>query len=98
MLAVPLMTPLALYSESSEASMAPALQSAAFWRAMVGAALLGFLISIATFMQINYTSALTNNISGTVKVCDSFFVLSFLRLLCVFCNIFKKLKLYFCTI
>jgi hypothetical protein len=36
--------------------------------AMCGAAALGFLISIATFMQINYTSALTNNISGTAKV------------------------------
>lgn len=34
---------------------------------MILAALLSVLISVATFMQINYTSALTNNISGTVK-------------------------------
>lgn len=62
------MAPLALLSEGAAASATAALASGAFWRAMVGAALLGFLISVATFMQINYTSALTNNISGTVKV------------------------------
>jgi hypothetical protein len=61
-----------------------ALGNMHFWVSMIIAAVLGVLIrcvvcarviasslnlsSIATFMQINYTSALTNNISGTVKV------------------------------
>jgi hypothetical protein len=61
------MTPLAFYVELNDALRSPALQNSAFWFAMVSASLLGVLISIATFMQINYTSALTNNISGTVK-------------------------------
>jgi len=29
----------------------------------------GFLINIAVFLQIKYTSPLTNNISGTLKAC-----------------------------
>jgi GDP-fucose transporter C1 len=31
--------------------------------------LLGFAIGIVTVMQINYTSPLTHNISGTAKAC-----------------------------
>ena len=68
LMAVFFMTPLAFYAEYADAIKSSALQNSAFWFAMVSASLLGFLISIATFMQINYTSALTNNISGTVKV------------------------------
>jgi GDP-fucose transporter C1 len=31
--------------------------------------LMGYLINIAIFMQIRYTSALTNAVSGTAKGC-----------------------------
>ena len=66
-LAVPIMTPLAAITEWRDAVHSATLYDPQFWLAMLTAALLGFLISVATFMQINYTSALTNNISGTVK-------------------------------
>ena len=66
-LAVPFMLPLAATIEWRNAVHSPALLDRSFWSAMLVSALLGFLISVATFMQINYTSALTNNISGTMK-------------------------------
>jgi solute carrier family 35 (GDP-fucose transporter), member C1 len=37
------------------------------WAAIFASGLVGFLINIAIFMQIKYTSPLTNAISGTVK-------------------------------
>lgn len=37
------------------------------WFAIIASGLVGFLINIAIFMQIKYTSPLTNAISGTVK-------------------------------
>jgi GDP-fucose transporter C1 len=45
------------------------LHSAYFWFIMNIAGVLGFLIGIVTVMQINLTSPLTHNISGTAKSC-----------------------------
>lgn len=67
LIAVPLMTPLAAWQEWRDVAQSAALRNGEFWLAMVAAAALSVLLSVATFMQINYTSALTNNISGTVK-------------------------------
>jgi len=39
------------------------------WTALVISGVVGILINIAIFMQINYTSPLTGSISGTVKAC-----------------------------
>eukprot|EP00741_Cyanophora_paradoxa_P007196 tig00001085_g6962.t1 len=38
-----------------------------FWQYMTGAALVGYLINIATFLQIKHTSPLTHTIAGTAK-------------------------------
>ena len=45
------------------------LLSPYYWLVMSVAGVLGFAIGIVTVMQINYTSPLTHNISGTVKAC-----------------------------
>lgn len=45
------------------------LTSAYFWMVMLCAGVLGFLIGIVTVMQIQHTSPLTHNISGTAKAC-----------------------------
>ena len=45
------------------------LSSAYFWVMMIIAGVLGFLIGIVTVMQIQWTSPLTHNISGTAKAC-----------------------------
>lgn len=45
------------------------LVSAYFWVVMLCAGVLGFLIGIVTVMQIQHTSPLTHNISGTAKAC-----------------------------
>eukprot|EP00762_Andalucia_godoyi_P004489 ANDGO_08178.mRNA.1 GDP-fucose transporter 1 len=47
----------------------PFLNVGAFWAVMVLTAVFGFLINIATFLQIKFTSPLTNTISGTAKAC-----------------------------
>jgi GDP-fucose transporter C1 len=39
------------------------------WVSMTVTGIFGFLINIAVFLQIKYTSPLTNNISGTLKAC-----------------------------
>lgn len=45
------------------------------WNALIISGLLGFLINIAIFMQVKYTTPLTNAISGTAKVRhDAFYV------------------------
>lgn len=43
------------------------LASPAFWGSMLLSGVLGFLIGIATVMQIQATSPLTHNVSGTAK-------------------------------
>lgn len=45
------------------------LLSPTYWGVMTIAGFLGFAIGIVTVMQINYTSPLTHNISGTAKAC-----------------------------
>lgn len=45
------------------------LQTGYYWFVMCIAGVLGFAIGIVTVMQINYTSPLTHNISGTAKAC-----------------------------
>ena len=45
------------------------LMSSYYWFVMLIAGFLGFAIGIVTVMQINYTTPLTHNISGTVKAC-----------------------------
>lgn len=45
------------------------LYSIQYWILMSIAGFLGFAIGIVTVMQINYTSPLTHNISGTAKAC-----------------------------
>jgi GDP-fucose transporter C1 len=39
-----------------------------FWAIMIVTAVTGFLINISVFLQIKYTTPLTNTISGTAKV------------------------------
>lgn len=46
----------------------PFLGEPQFWIGMVVSAVLGFLINIASFLQIKFTSPLTHMISGTAKV------------------------------
>jgi len=43
--------------------------SPSFWGTMLLSGILGFLISVATNAQINVTSPLSHNISGTAKAC-----------------------------
>jgi GDP-fucose transporter C1 len=43
--------------------------SARFWIIQTVAGVVGFVINIAIFLNINYTSPLTHNLSGTVKAC-----------------------------
>ncbi|KAL6050420.1 GDP-fucose transporter 1-like isoform X1 [Balamuthia mandrillaris] len=69
-LAAVLLLPIVLMS--GEASML--LHSKMFWQrdywfTMIITGVFGFLINIATFLQIKYTSALTHNLSGTAKAC-----------------------------
>jgi len=45
------------------------LFSTYFWCMMLFAGFLGFMIGIVTVMQIQFTSPLTHNISGTAKAC-----------------------------
>lgn len=47
----------------------PLLWDPVFWFSMTVTGVFGFLISIAIFMQVKFTSPLTNNISGTAKAC-----------------------------
>jgi GDP-fucose transporter C1 len=44
-------------------------RSLRFWGMQTFAGLVGFIINIAVFLNIKYTSALTHNLTGTVKSC-----------------------------
>jgi len=52
----------------------PALYSSFFWSLILLTGLFGFLINIATFLQIRYTSPLSHNVSGTAKACVQTFL------------------------
>lgn len=45
------------------------LYSLSNWLGIIVSGMFGFLINLAVFLQIKYTSPLTNNISGTLKAC-----------------------------
>mmetsp|Transcript_4643 Transcript_4643/g.7712 ORF Transcript_4643/g.7712 Transcript_4643/m.7712 type:complete len:355 (+) Transcript_4643:83-1147(+) len=63
-----LFLPLILVFESGKlADNAETLLSPSFWVGMTAAGVFGFLIGIVTVMQIEATSPLTHNISGTAK-------------------------------
>lgn len=47
----------------------PYLTDLRFWIVMTITALFGYLINIAMYLQINYTSPLTKEIAGTAKAC-----------------------------
>jgi len=47
----------------------PLFYDSTLWTNMTISGVLGFLINIAVYLQIKYTSPLTNNISGTLKAC-----------------------------
>jgi GDP-fucose transporter C1 len=69
-LAIVFLFPLTVITgEIQEAVKVPFLTDATFWFNMTITAICGYLINIAFFLQINYTSALTNTISGTAKAC-----------------------------
>ena len=70
-ISVLLLFPFVLLSGEVQGIMAldPADRHPYFWSVMVLTALMGFLINIAMFLQIKFTSPLTNNISGTAKAC-----------------------------
>ena len=46
----------------------PLIYETQTWINMTISGIFGFLINIAVFLQIKFTSPLTNNISGTLKV------------------------------
>ncbi|PRP80125.1 hypothetical protein PROFUN_12208 [Planoprotostelium fungivorum] len=58
-----------LMGEASELSSNPKFYELSNWIGMTVTGIFGFLINIAVFLQIKYTSPLTNNISGTLKAC-----------------------------
>lgn len=69
-LAIVFLFPLTVITgEIQEAIQVPFLNEPVFWINMTVTALCGYLINIAFFLQINYTSPLTNTISGTAKAC-----------------------------
>eukprot|EP00761_Pharyngomonas_kirbyi_P012136 gb/GECH01012163.1/.p1 GENE.gb/GECH01012163.1/~~gb/GECH01012163.1/.p1 ORF type:complete len:324 (+),score=50.15 gb/GECH01012163.1/:1-972(+) len=77
-IAIVLLAPLVVLSgEASGIVQEKSLGDLTFWGLMTITAVVGYLINIAIFMQIKFTSPLTNNISGTAKACVQT-ILSFL--------------------
>jgi len=58
-----------LFGELQPVLSSPLLRSPQFWYTMTVTGVMGFLINIATYLQIKYTSPLTHSISGTAKAC-----------------------------
>lgn len=58
-----------IFGEGREIMKCAFLHKFGFWGPMLITAMLGYMINIAMFLQINYTTPLTNNISGTAKAC-----------------------------
>lgn len=61
--------PIIFIAQESSVLSEPLLKDFGFWLSMTITGIFGFLISIAIFMQVKFTSPLTNNISGTAKAC-----------------------------
>ena len=57
------------FNEVSEVAYFPHLLSPTFWMAMTLSGVFGFAIGYVTGLQIQVTSPLTHNISGTAKAC-----------------------------
>ena len=57
-----------LSGEFTELKQSELLWSNSNWIAMTITGVVGFIMNIAVFLQIKFTSPLTNNISGTLKV------------------------------
>jgi len=65
-----LMLPTIIFSnEFTRLKESDLLWDAGNWIAMTMTGIIGFLMNIAVFLQIKFTSPLTNNISGTLKAC-----------------------------
>lgn len=62
-----LLTPFVAYS--GEFNVFFEHRSTKFWILQTTAGIVGFVINIATFLNIKYTTPLTHNLSGTVKAC-----------------------------
>eukprot|EP00823_Brevimastigomonas_motovehiculus_P007267 TRINITY_DN6282_c0_g1_i1.p1 TRINITY_DN6282_c0_g1~~TRINITY_DN6282_c0_g1_i1.p1 ORF type:complete len:339 (-),score=39.41 TRINITY_DN6282_c0_g1_i1:102-1118(-) len=57
------------FGECEIVSKAPSIHMPIFWVVIFISGLFGFLINVATFLQIKLTTALTHNVSGTAKAC-----------------------------
>ncbi|EGG20555.1 GDP-fucose transporter [Cavenderia fasciculata] len=69
-ISIVLILPLSIVSgEFQTIWMEPIIYTGQFWLMMTIAGAMGYLISIAVFMQIKHTSPLTNSISATLKSC-----------------------------
>ncbi|KAI9318205.1 triose-phosphate transporter family-domain-containing protein [Dichotomocladium elegans] len=70
-LAIIFLFPLVLFSGefSDILTYSEAIYDMGFWILMTVTGISGFAINIAVFLQVKYTSALTNTISGTAKAC-----------------------------
>lgn len=68
-IALLILTPMTILSgELSFLTKVTFLNQPGFWLIMVLTGMTGFLINIAAFLQIKYTTPLTSTISGTAKV------------------------------
>jgi len=69
-LSVIMLLPLILLSGEAQIVMSdPNMRLWRSWIELTISGVFGLLINVATYLQISYTSALTHNISGTVKAC-----------------------------
>ncbi|ORX50760.1 GDP-fucose transporter [Piromyces finnis] len=69
-LAILLLVPIVMFSgEIGEIKKVSFLRESSFWVVMTITGVTGFLINISTFLQIKFTTPLTNTISGTAKAC-----------------------------
>ncbi|PAA80151.1 hypothetical protein BOX15_Mlig026794g3, partial [Macrostomum lignano] len=60
---------LVLTGDSGAVAGSQLISSAAFWLVMLASGVLGFAIGYVTGLQIQFTSPLTHNVSGTAKSC-----------------------------
>jgi GDP-fucose transporter C1 len=75
-LALLLLTPYVLFNR--KVSSFYLCYSTRYWLIQVGAGIFGFILNIAIFWQIKYTSSLTHNLVGSVKSCGQTIIAYFL--------------------
>ena len=68
-ISIAFLVPIIFIAQEASVVGEPLLYDFGFWVSMTVTGVFGFLISIAIFMQVKFTSPLTNNISGTAKAC-----------------------------